>query len=160
MTLSPAGFPAGALTSDTSNLTIPTGVSAFLSSDTPFGAVFGDSTGHPYANIPTHAGQTASTTTITFATPTPAAGWGFAVGDIDADTVQLAATDAHNAAVPVAGLGWQSAFNYCATSPKPSSCTGPGPFTDLPSWNPATATVVGTGTDTFGGAGWFEPPSP
>ena len=137
-TLSAAGFPVGALTSTSSALTIPTGASAFLSSDTPFGAVFGDSTGHPYANIGTATSQASSTTTITFATPTPAAGWGFAVGDIDADTVQIAATDADNAAVPVAGLGWQSAFNYCATSPKPSSCAGPGPFTDQPTWDIAT----------------------
>ena len=156
-TLSAAGFPVGALTSTSSALTIPTGASAFLSSDTPFGAVFPDSAGHPYANIGTATSRAPSTTTITFATPTPAAGWGFAVGDIDADTVQIAATDASNAVVPVAGLGWQSAFNYCATSPRPSSCTGPGPFTDLPSWNPATATVIGSGTDTSGAAGWFEP---
>ncbi len=156
-TLSAAGFPVGALTSTSSALTIPTGASAFLSSDTPFGAVFGDSAGHPYANIGTATSQAPSTTTITFATPTPAAGWGFAVGDIDAGTVQIAATDTSNAVVPVAGLGWQSAFNYCATSPRPSSCTGPGPFTDQPTWDPGTATVIGSGTDTFGGAGWFEP---
>lgn len=33
-----------------------------------------------------------STTTYTFATPTPAGGWGFVLGDVDADQVLVQAT--------------------------------------------------------------------
>jgi hypothetical protein len=140
---------------DSNTPSVPSGASAFLGPGTPFGAAFGSSEGHPYLSPRTAVGTTPSTTTFTFATATPSSGWGFALGDIDADPVTVTATAADGSAVPVAALGWQSAFNYCGASPLPSSCGGAQ--TDTPVWDPATATLRGNGVGTSGGAGWFMP---
>ncbi len=154
-----AGFPTASWTSNSTGLTVPTGASAFLGAGTPFGAAFGSSQGLPYLSVPTASGVTPSTTTLTFAAPTPATGWGFALGDVDADKVQIAAIDANlNALTGTAlasALGFQGTFNYCAGAPKPSTCSGSA--TDVPTWDPATATLIGSGTDTSGAAGWFQP---
>jgi hypothetical protein len=158
--LAAAGFPVAATTSTASSLTVPGGASAFLGADTPFAQPFGSSQGKPYVNVSTAAGFAASTTKLTFATPTPAAGWGFALGDVDADAVQVSGTDGNGDPVAVADLGFESSFNYCTNSPKPSSCTGSGPFTDQPVWSAGSATLTGNGPDTFGAAGWFRPAVP
>jgi hypothetical protein len=152
-----AGFPAVTLTSTAVAGTAPTGAATFLGAATPFGAVFGSSRNRPYLSVGTAAGLVASTTTLTFAEPTAAAGWGFALGDVDADAVEVSATGPGGSAVPVADLGWQDGFNYCAVAPKPASCIGTGPFTDTPTWDDITGTLSGQGLDTFGSAGWFEP---
>lgn len=152
-----AGFPAATFTSTATSVQAPSGASTFLGPATPFGAVYGSSRNQPYLTIATAAGNAPSTTTLTFPQPTPAAGWGFALGDVDADAVQLHATGAGGLPVTAADLGWQGAFNYCAVSPKPGSCTGSGPFTDVPTWNPLTGTLTGSGSDTFGASGWFQP---
>jgi len=140
------------------NPQVPSGASAFLGDSTPFGAEYSSSQDLPYLVLRTDS-TAPSTTTFTFAAPTPASGWGFAFGDIDADTVKVEAFDAAGAAVPTAALGWQSAFNYCTNSPRPTSC-GAGPFTDVPTWDPGTSTLVGNGPDTTGAAGWFRPTAP
>jgi hypothetical protein len=152
-----AGFPTATFTSTATSVQAPTGASTFLGPATPIGAAYGSSRNHAYLNVATAAGNAPSVTTLTFPQPTPAAGWTFALGDVDADAVQITATDAQGAPVTAAALGWQSAFNYCAVSPKPSSCTGSGPFTDVPTWSPLTSTLSGSGSDTFGAAGWFQP---
>jgi hypothetical protein len=155
--LDAAGFPVAATTSTATALTTPSGASAFLGGGTAFGQVFGSSQGQPYVNVSTAASFAASTTKLSFATPTPAAGWGFALGDVDADAVRVTAVDANGNAVPVADLGFQGTFNYCVNTPRPGSCTGAGPFTDVPVWTPGTATLTGNGPDTLGATGWFRP---
>jgi hypothetical protein len=152
-----AGFPVATLSSNATSVAVPTGASAFLGPGTPIGAAYGSSQQMNYLNVSSAAGLADSTTTWTFASPTPAGKWAFAVGDVDADKVQISATDAGGAPVPVAQLGFQSTFNYCNSSPKPGSCLGPGPFTDVPTWNPATATLTGNFLDTNGASAWFEP---
>lgn len=113
--------PDATFQTNSDSLQVPSGASAFLGDSTPFGAEYGSSQNLPYLVVRTD-GTAPSTTTFTFAAPTPASGWGFAFGDVDADTVKVEAFDAAGAAVPTAALGWQSAFNYCTNSPRPTSC--------------------------------------
>jgi hypothetical protein len=155
-----AGFPAATVTSDATTVRIPAGASSFLGPATPVGAVYGSSRDRPYLNVSAAQGAQASTTTLDFATPTPAAGWAFVLGDVDADVVAISAIGADGSPVAVADLGFAGTFNYCAVSPKPSGCTGPGPFTDEPVWHPGSGRLVGNGPDTFGASGWFQPTVP
>jgi hypothetical protein len=152
-----AGFPAATVTSDATTIKAPSGASAFLGRATPVGEVYGSSRDLNYLNVSTAAGITTSTTTLDFAGPTPAANWAFVLGDIDADQVEISGLDADGNPASAADLGFAGTFNYCAVSPKPGGCTGPGPFTDVPTWHPGSATLVGNGPDTFGASGWFQP---
>ncbi len=151
------GFPSSSLATTSLSPSVPSGSSAWLSASTPFGGQFGSSQGLSYLSFGATTSQANSTTVLTFASPTPTAGWGFALGDVDAESIQLSATDASGNAIAVSGLGYQGNFNYCAVSPKPSTCTGAGPFTDVPTWNAGTATLAGNGADTSGASGWFMP---
>jgi hypothetical protein len=158
MAIPVTGFPAATLTTNSISPSVQSGMSAYLSASTPFGQAFGSSQGRPYALLRTAAGQTPSTTTFTFANPTPAR-WGFTLGDIDADKVTISATGAGGGPLSAADLGFESSFNYCAVSPRPPGC-GAGPFTDQPVWNPAARTLTGNGADTAGAAAWFRPAVP
>ncbi len=182
-----ATFPASAngsvvnITTDSTTVKVPSGETAFMGASTGFGQYFGSSRSQPYLYLSPSAGLKPSTTTLLFSGAVPA-NWGFALGDIDADWVQVVPLDA--AGNPIAGnlntlLGPQDTggtplLNYCANaSPKPSSCTGPGPFTDAPWWlatggkspNPTdlgtypAGSVVGNGVDTAGAYDWFLPSS-
>ena len=82
------------------------------------------------------------------------------LGDVDADEVVITATDAQGNQISSDQLGFAGVFNYCDTSPKPSACTGAGPFTDVPTWHPGSSRLTGNGPDTVGAAGWFEPTVP
>jgi hypothetical protein len=164
-----AGFPATSWITNSSTTKVPTGDSAFLGASTGFGQTFGSSRSQPYLYLsPASSGP--STTTITFA-GAPPTGWGFAVGDIDADFVQILATDASNHTVSGTALGAQDTggaplLNYCNNVPKPSTC-GTGPFTDAPLWYAngttvggtayTTPMVVGNVADTSGAYDWFVP---
>ena len=148
MAIGVPGFPSATFTSDATAATgvqVESGASTWLPASTPFGAVFGSSQDQPYASIRYAAGSTPSTTTFTFNSPTPASGWGFTLGDIDADSVQIQATGASGAAVPVSALGFEGTFNYAS------------PAGDVPTWDPTTATLTGNVADTTGASGWFRP---
>lgn len=155
-----AGFPVASFTSNASTVQTPSGSTTFLGPDTPVGAKYGSSQDMSYLNVSTAPGLADSTTTVTFAKPTPASHWAFAVGDVDADIVRVIATGADGNPVPTSSLGFAGTFNYCSVSPKPGSCVGPGPFTDVPTWQPGASRLVGNGPDTFGASGWFEPTEP
>lgn len=170
-----AGFPTTTVTSTSTTVKAPTGESAWLGSSTTFGQEYGSTRSQPYLYLSTAAGQTNSVTTITF-DATPTAGWGFALGDIDADWVYVQAWQdaARTLPVSVADLGFQDAANYCNNVPKPSTCTNP-PFTDAPVWVTAQqdfdgftyypSTLRGNSLpgnpaptrDTSGAYGWFQP---
>lgn len=159
VTVPVTGFPDGALTTDASAAQVFSGGTTFLGPGTPFGAMFGSSQGKPYAYIRPAPRNRPSTTTITFAAPVPANSWGFALGDVDADTVTVSATTEGGVPLTADQLGWRSAFNYCAVTPKPSSCgVDPGVF--VPTWDAASSTLRGNGLDTSGSAGWFVPTVP
>lgn len=154
-----------------------TGTASFLGAQTGFGQRFGSSRYQSYLTIglapalPGVGHGADSVTTVTL--PTLPAGWGFAVGDIDADMVSIDATGP-GGALTAAQLGPQDTggtplLNYCANaSPKPSSCGAGTAFTDAPWWCPTTGggvcapatrprTVVGNGADTQGAYDWFVP---
>lgn len=157
LTVPLTGFPPATVTTDSSRTQVAGGTSAFLGASTPFGAAYGTSQGRQYLVAGTAVVATPSTTTVAFAAAPPV-GWGFALGDVDADTVRVTATGTDGQPVSTADLGWQSAFNYCRPTPRPTGCTGM--FTDLPHWDPATATLIGNVADTSGASGWFRPAVP
>ena len=151
------GFPTAGLDTDSTTPSTPT--AAFLSAATPFGERFGSSQGASYLSAAAASGGRPSTTTITFTGPTPSGTWGFALGDIDADQVQVSAVGP-GGPLTVAELGFQGSFSYCtASTPRPSSCGGVE-GTDVPVWDPTAAVLRGNGTDTAGAAGWFVPTRP
>ena len=160
LTVPAVGFPAATVTTTSTSEIIAAGTSTYLGDSTPFGAAYGSSRGHNYIALRTASGLQPSVTTLDFASPTPV-GWGFTLGDVDADHVKVEATGADGSALTAAQLGWQGTFNYCQASPKPAGCTGSGPFTDLPHWDAATTTLVGSNTgDTSGASGWLRPTVP
>jgi len=143
------GFPVASVASNSrAPVQIPSGDSTFLGPGTPPGAKYGSSAGSPYILLRPFADNATSpsTTTYTFADPTPDTGWAFVLGDIDADQVAVRATDENGAPVPASEVdSWfQGTFNYVGGAP-------------LPSWDAGSATLVGGGTDVAGASGWFEP---
>ena len=165
-----SGMPTAHITTNAPGATAAAGASAFLGSATTFGAEYGSSRKQPYLTVPVIPPFGASTTTITFDTPTPV-GWGFALGDVDADYVSITATNGPTA-LTTAQLGVQAPANYCdGASPSPTACSGmTAPF-DVPSWcgDPAPVagcvgkpvdTVLGSGTNTSGAYAWFQPTVP
>lgn len=169
-------LPAVSVTSNATTVSRVSGASTYYNATTDFGADFGSSRNQPYLNISTAAGQTASTTTLTFAGDQPA-GWGFALGDIDADWVFVNAWADVARTVPltITELGFQSAQNFCVGSPRPSACSTPGLLFESPVWvtapenfdgvNYVASTLRGntlrspsvTTLDSAGAYGWFEP---
>ena len=160
MSIPVAGFPSAAFHTTSSTAPVQSGQSAFLNADTPVGARYGSSRGKQYVNLRTALSGSPSVTTLAFDRPTPAGTWAFTLGDVDADRVEVHALGADGAPLSPAQLGWQGAFNYCQGTPKPSTCVGPGPFNDMPVWEPGSSTLVGSGTDTSGASGWFQPTVP
>ena len=157
-----AGFPAASIATNSLSPSVPGGSSTWLSASTPFGAQFASSQNQKYFNFSPTTGQAMSTTTITFASPTPVTGWGFALGDVDAESIGVSATDVNGAPVATSDLGFQSSFNLCnIPSPKPSTCTGVVSY-DTPAWVPGSNSGVlqGNVNDTVGASGWFMPAVP
>ena len=169
-----AQFPGVTVETNSTTVKTPTGESAWLGDSTGFGQHFGSTRAQPYLYLSPATGGP-STTTLEF-DAAPPAGWGLAVGDIDADFVQIIPRDAAGDPLPGSVLGAQDTggiplLNYCNNVPKPSSCVGPGPFTDAPFWfeNGTTITTpAGTTTyttpivngnllDTSGAYDWFLP---
>lgn len=139
------------------------GASTWLSEGTPIGAKYGSSRDQPYLNLRPKADNATSpsTTTYSFAAPTPTSGWAFALGDIDSDSVRIRAVAPDGHVLDAAEIGLRDRFNYCAPGVvgKPS-CTGAAD--DVPSWDPTTLTLTGNAAaaDTSGSAAWFEPSTP
>ena len=163
----PAGFPATSLTSTSRTLGLSGGGSSWLPADTPAGELVGTSRNKPYLSINPAANTpgSVSTTTFTFASPTPVGVWGAAFGDIDAEVLGVSATTAGGAPVAAADLG-VTAFNYCLTTTTPNPCGGTPGLTPLPTLT-STATGVtaadplcpGTPANcaTSGASIWVEP---
>jgi len=156
-------FPTADFVSDSraGQVGVQSGSSAWFGAWTPAGQVFGSSQNQPYLNLRPKTDQAtgASTTTYAFARPTPL-GWGFVLGDIDADQVRVSAVTAAGAQATASELGFQGVFNYCEQTPRPSGCGGTQ--TDVPTWNAATQTLTGNAgaSDTTGASGWFRPTVP
>lgn len=165
-TMTLAGQPAltATLTSDSlGGATLVSGATTWLPASTDVGAKYGSSRDQQYLNLRPKANNASSpsTTTYSFATPTPPSGWTFVLGDIDADQVKVTALGPDGVALTADELGFNGGFNYCAPglAGKPS-CTGAAD--DVPSWDPASQVLLGNAAaeDTAGAAGWFEPSAP
>lgn len=156
VTVPAAGFPAAHISTDSTNPTSPSGASAFLNSSTPFGQAFGSSQGEPYALLHLASGRKPSTTVITFDSAPAAGTWGFALGDVDAENVQVKAFGPGDTPLPVSDLGFEGTFNFCTGKPLPSTCKGMT-GTDQPNWDASTGTLRGNVADTDGASGWFRP---
>lgn len=166
-TMSLPGVPTATLTSDSrANAGLQTGANTWLGPNTPFGQVYGSSQDQQYLNLRPAADNptSPSTTTYTFASPTPVGTWGFALGDLDADDAVVSATDANGNPVPVDALGFQQVFNFCDTSPRAGTCSSETPPYDVPTWIPGSDSGKLAGhpgaQDTIGAAGWFQPTVP
>jgi LPXTG-motif cell wall-anchored protein len=139
------------------------GASTWLSQGTPVGEKYGSSINQQYLNLRPKADSptSPSTTTYSFATPTPASGWAFVLGDIDADSVRVEAIGVDGQTLTAEEIGFNGGFNYCApgVAGKPS-CSGDA--ADVPAWDATTQTLTGnaTASDTSGSAAWFEPSVP
>jgi hypothetical protein len=167
------GFPATTFTSNSRQPQVISGASTWQSLGTGPGAVYGTSRGSTYMNqrpLADRAGAP-SVTTYTFADATPASGWSFVLGDIDADQATITATDANGAAVPSTALGFQGqddrGYNSCSTVAAggwscPTTPADPTPGSDTPTWNPGTSTLTGNAAaaDTSGASAWFSPTTP
>lgn len=151
--LKSGGFtsPSADVTSDGNSFATPTGTSAWLNAGTPAGAQFGSSRNRGYLQVGTQSGNS-STTTLTFINRTPASGWGFVLGDIDADRVSISAVTESGTAVTNVNTWFRGTFNYC-NGVSPSPCV---PSTDVPTWD-GISTLTGNGRDTNGASGWFMP---
>lgn len=178
-------MPNPTVQTNSSSVSTPSGESAYLGANTGFGQDFGSTRKQPYLTLrangtgpaPTPPSTTTpapSLTTIDFGAAGPAPGWGFVLGDIDADWVFVRGYDATGAQLPVSALGMQSTGNYCENaSPKPSVCSGTAAPFDVPNWVPgpnnvtvpygsssisyAPGTVYGNVSDTSGAYIWFTP---
>ncbi len=168
------GFPRATLSSDTAggsdtSVGPQTGASAWLGAWTPPGGLLGSSRDLPYISLrpAANSATSPSTSTYVFDRPTPADGWAFVLGDVDAELLDVTALDAEGEPVPLSALGFQSTFNYCQGSPRPSGCS-PTKAQPLPDVDPATGRLSGPEvdengdpipgwSDTDGASGWFRP---
>jgi hypothetical protein len=156
VTNSAAGFPATEITTDSTSPSQASGQSAFLNSSTPFGQAFGSSQDKPYALLRSAAGRAPSTTVVHFDRPLLPGSWGFALGDVDAEKIQITAYDAAGRQISAAALGFQGTFNFCQGTPLPSACSS-RTDTDEPTWDAGSGYLVGNVADTNGASGWFRP---
>ena len=141
---------------------------AWLTSATPFGAVFGPSGPSParqYLSTRVDGNEnTVATTTFTFARPTPASALGIAYGDIDVDALTISATDANGNVVPGSALVGNT-FNFCQVPDDvPTECASEDIQTDIPVWTPTDTGGIFTPNppppndrDTAGASGWLRP---
>jgi LPXTG-motif cell wall-anchored protein len=166
------GFPGVTVTSTSrAPADVGSGASTWIPEGTGFGARFGSSRDQVYLSLRPAADDAGSpsVTTFTFDAPTPVGRWGLALGDIDAEALEVSGTDADGDPLTGAQVGLVEAFSYCDASPRSSTCSGQSAPYVLP-----TATVAGdrvtledtqcpidpTRCDTSGASAWVSPTVP
>lgn len=158
------GFPATTFTSTARQATVISGASVWQADATPPGQLYGSSRGQTYLNLRPDRDvaqpDAASVSTYSFAGGSPASGWSFVLGDVDADQVTVTATGLDGDPVAPADLGFEGVHNSCG-QPGGWSCDA-GQGADLPVWDEATGVLSGNATaaDTQGATGWFSPTVP
>lgn len=141
VSVSGTAFPSAAVSTAGNSLSVAR--SATLTGSSPFGTQYGTSSGKTYLSIGlTISAAEPASTTLTFASATPTAGWSFALGDVDAESVAITATGEGGVALNVGGW-YAGSFNYQSGQ------------TDQPTW--AGNLLSGRGSDTNGAAAWFTP---
>ena len=159
----PAGFSVTTVASTSRAFATASGNSSWLPVASPPGQLVGSSQGKPYVSINPTSTTVPSTTTFSFASPTPVGVWGAAFGDIDAELLSISATDATGAPVAAADLGVTS-FNYCDATP--NSCSAQTLQLVLPTLTSAATSVSAEdplcpatqlNCNTQGGSIWITP---
>jgi LPXTG-motif cell wall-anchored protein len=141
LSLSGTAFPSAVITTSGNSLAVAR--SATLTGSSPFGTQYGTSSGKTYLSIGlTISAAEPASTTLTFASATPTAGWSVALGDVDAESVAITATGEGGVALNVSGW-YAGSFNYQSGQ------------TDQPTWSGNL--LSGRGSDTGGAAAWFTP---
>lgn len=125
------------------------GSSNTLNETTPWGQTYGTTVGNTYFSFyAVTTSPVANPTTLTFTTPcSPTNQCGFALGDVDSESIQITAIGTDGVPLTAAELGYQSSFNADG-------------YPDTPVWDATTSTLAGQGPDTFGETGWFKPTRP
>jgi hypothetical protein len=135
-------FPGARFTSVDSTQTVAKSQTLIASS--PFGLQYGTSRGSTYLLTAVASGQTTGSVTLTFDSAPIAGTWGMALGDVDAENVTVTAKDSSGRRLNMNEFYIES-FN---------TATGQ---TDMPTWDPKTETLMGSGVDTQGASAWFTP---
>ena len=135
-------FPSASFTSVDSTQTVAKSQTLIASS--PFGLQYGTSRGSTYLLTAVASGQTTGSVTLTFDSAPIAGTWGMALGDVDAENVTVTAKDSAGRRLNMNEFYIES-FN---------TTTGQ---TDMPTWDPNTETLMGSGVDTQGASAWFTP---
>ena len=135
-------FPSASFTSIDSTQTVAK--SQTLIGSSPFGLQYGTSRGATYLLTAVASGQTTGSVTLTFDSAPIAGTWGMALGDVDAENVTVTAQDSAGRKLNMNEFFVES-FN---------TATGQN---DVPTWDPRTETLMGSGTDTQGASAWFTP---
>ena len=135
-------FPGARFTSVDSTQTVAKSQTLIASS--PFGLQYGTSRGSTYLLTAVASGQTTGSVTLTFDSAPIAGTWGLALGDVDAENVTVTAKDSSGRRLNMNEFYIES-FN---------TATGQ---TDMPTWDPKTETLMGSGVDTQGASAWFTP---
>jgi hypothetical protein len=168
----PIAFPQVSVTSTSGGpASVGSGASTWIPAGTPFGTRFGSSQDRPYLSLRPAADRTdaPSVTTFTFASPTPVGSWALALGDIDAEALEVRGTDADGGPLTGAQVGLVEVFNYCNASPRSSACGGQSEPYPLPTTAVAgdRVTLEETGCpvdptrcDTTGASAWVSPTVP
>ena len=139
LTFTGTDFPDAAVSSTGQSLAVSSGASVSLSGRTPIGTEYGTSANRPYLSAGFSA--TPATVTLTFTTAPKAGTWSFALGDVDAEKVEISARDASGAALDVSSW-FRASFNYAGAA-------------DLPVW--ASPALTGNNADSNGASAWFTP---
>lgn len=146
-----AGSPTALVAS---NRPLVAATSATLSATTPFGQVFGSSSGKTYLRVDVKA-STPTVTTITFSSAIAANTFAFALGDIDAESVTVTMTSDGTTAVSSTAMGPQEPFNYSGNDDLPTVTSGTNILT-IADTRCVSATQQ---CDTNGATAWFQPTS-
>lgn len=155
------GFPSGGEYVNRKNVrdmqAVALGTSDTIVERSPWGAVFGASTGREYLSVRVDRSQgSVATATYEFARPLPPGAWGFTLGDIDVDQATITARAADGGLLSGAEIA-----GSVGNSGVPYNFEGIASIT-LPAWLPGAGggTLLGENGqagETEGDAGWFMP---
>ncbi len=135
--LGPIGFPATTFTSDSAGGNVVgafNGGATWQPLGTPLADAFSEDRTAPYLGLRPRANNAASPsdTTYVFDGGSPAAGWGFALGDIEAERLTISATRLDGSAATVDELGFQGGYNTCDFARSSANCSSNPPVNPVP----------------------------
>lgn len=161
LTFGVMGFPSGGEYVNRKNVRdgepVVLATSDAIVAGSPWGAVFGASTGRQYLSVRVDRSQgSIATATYEFTRPLPPGAWGFTLGDIDVDEADITARASDGSLLSGAEIA-----GSVGNARVPYNFEGLASST-LPAWNPGAAGgglvgVNGPSGETEGDSGWFMP---